>query len=273
MRPKKIAVFDMDETLGSFSNLGSLKDVIESYEDRTLSQTEFNQLIDENPEFIRPNMVEILRYLVGKREQKECDAIMMYTNNTGGRSWPRAISNYFDHKVGQRVFNQIIAAYKVNGRHLEKGRTSHDKSYADFLRCTGLRRDTKVCFVDDVMHPFMKHPNVSYVHVKPYSYSPPLPLSIRRRYDTQPEHASRCLMMAVREGGGAILRGASRTMQDAERDKVTSDRIMSRMYMFFQPKNPGSGGTRRRKRANAGGGTGRGRSGNPGRFRSRHCRP
>ena len=61
----KYIVFDVDETLGYFSQLGSFMDAISFYyKDYSGSIFErFNQILDLFPEFVRPKMIEILKYV------------------------------------------------------------------------------------------------------------------------------------------------------------------------------------------------------------------
>jgi hypothetical protein len=88
------------------------------------------------------------------------------------------IAKNFDYKVGNverndrndsdSLFDKIIAAYMINGKVVEPGRTSQNKTYDDLLRITGISNQAEVCFVDDLNHPEMRHENVLYLNVKPY---------------------------------------------------------------------------------------------------------
>lgn len=166
----KYVVFDVDETLGYFSQLGSFMDALSFYyKDFSRSHFErFNEILDLYPEFIRTNMIDILKYINNKNRQGTCSGIFIYTNNQGPRTWVQHIAKYFEYKVGYRLFDKIIAAYKANGKVVEQGRTSQNKTYADLLRITGISPQAEVCFVDDLNHPGMRHSNVLYLNVKPY---------------------------------------------------------------------------------------------------------
>merc|ERR1712118_277568 len=107
------------------------------------------------PEFIRPNILKILSYLKSKKRKGECNKIIIYTNNQGPKSWAENIKKYFEKKLDYKLFDQVIAAYKVNGKVIEKKRTSHNKSISDLLRCSNLPQTTKICFLDDIYHPLM----------------------------------------------------------------------------------------------------------------------
>lgn len=176
----KYIVFDVDETLGYFSQLGSFIDALSFYnKDFSGSVFErFNEILDLFPEFVRPKMIEILKYIHEKKANGKCRGVFIYTNNQGPRSWVQHIAKYFDYKVGNverndrntsaSLFDKIIAAYMINGKIVEPGRTSQNKTYDDLLRITGISLHSEVCFVDDLNHPDMRHDNVLYLNVKPY---------------------------------------------------------------------------------------------------------
>jgi hypothetical protein len=182
----KYVVFDVDETLGYFSQLGAFMDALSFYyKDFSRSHFErFNEILDLYPEFIRTNMIDILKYISNKKSQGACSGIFIYTNNQGPRLWVQHIAKYFEYKVGDQLFDKIIAAYKVNGKVVEQGRTSQNKTYADLLRITGISPQAEVCFVDDLNHPGMRHSNVLYLNVKPYVKTLSVNEMIRRYLDS-----------------------------------------------------------------------------------------
>ena len=170
---EKVVVFDLDETLGHFVQLGVFQDIIEKTLDIKLNDNEFFELIDLYPEFLRPNIMNILKLICCKKKEKICGKLLIYTNNQGPREWAIRIKKYFEHKLKTKCFDQIIAAYTVNGQHIELCRTSHDKSYGDLLACTKLPPKTEICFLDDQYHHKMENDNVVYINLKPYAYTLP----------------------------------------------------------------------------------------------------
>lgn len=170
MTHNKIVVFDLDETLGYFVELGIFINVIEILFDITINDKQFNEILDLYPEFLRPNIIRILKYLKQRKQVNNKIQVMIYTNNQGPRSWVNMIKNYFETKINYNLFDQIIGAFKINGEIIEICRTSHRKSYDDFIRCTKLPRDAKICFLDDLQHDEMIHDNVYYINLKPYVY-------------------------------------------------------------------------------------------------------
>ena len=168
---KKVVVFDLDETLGYFGQLGRFCNLLdEYYKNPNKSYSIFNELMDLYPEFTRPNIINILKHLLQKKKENKCQAVMIYTNNTGERKWAEHIKGYFEYKLNSKIFEQIIAAFKINGKIVEINRTSHEKSVDDFFRCTKLPSDIEICFIDDLFHPKMNNDNVYYIHVKEYKH-------------------------------------------------------------------------------------------------------
>lgn len=173
MTNKKYAVvFDLDETIGHFSQPYKfwfhLKKFLNS---EAIHEKYFFSFLDLFPEFLRTNILKILKYVKKKKISGACDYVMIYTNNNGPNYWANIIRSYIHKKLNYELFDQIIRAFKVNGQIVEVCRTSHSKSYRDFLSCTKLPSNTQMCFVDDQHHPEMEHNNVWYIYVQPYTYN------------------------------------------------------------------------------------------------------
>ena len=96
---------------------------------------------------------------------------MIYTNNNGPNEWANLIKNYLNYKVNYKLFDNIIRAFKINGKKIELCRSSYGKSYRDFINCTKLPSNTKVCFLDDIYHDEMVNDNVFYIKIEPYHHN------------------------------------------------------------------------------------------------------
>lgn len=168
----KIVVFDMDETLGYFTQFSIFWNCLNEYmrfiKKPKLTQTDFNYILDLYPEFLRPNIIEILSFLKQQKHTKCCRKMMIYTNNTGEKEWAQSITLYFENKLNYKLFDQIIAAFKVNGKIVEVCRTSKDKKHTDFIRCTKLPIHTEICYLDDHYYKNMDNRFVYYIQLKPY---------------------------------------------------------------------------------------------------------
>lgn len=186
----RIIVFDMDETLGYFVELGMFWDALQHFyvkhklsplpeEEKTIqikeitSTLHFCKVFDLFPEFIRPDMIKMLEYILSKKNNNHCDKLLIYTNNQGPKSWANLISSYFDYSIEKEspVFDKVIGAFKVKGKHIELDRTTHDKTVDDLTRCAKVHKSTEICFLDDQYHPKMKNDNVYYINVKPYVHN------------------------------------------------------------------------------------------------------
>jgi hypothetical protein len=168
----KIVVFDLDETLGYFTEFGIFWDCLIYYlknkNEETLTQSYFNDILDLFPEFLRPNIINILNYLKNKKQSLCCHKMMIYTNNSGPKEWAHHIIDYFSKKINYKLFDQLISAFKINGKVVEVCRTTHDKTYNDFIKCTKLPINAEICFLDDTFYPEMTNDNIYYINVKPY---------------------------------------------------------------------------------------------------------
>jgi hypothetical protein len=167
----KIVVFDLDETLGYFTQYGIFWYSLQNYlknKKSDLTQTEFDLILDLFPEFLRPNIINILTYLKNKKKTNCCQKMMIYTNNTGSREWAKHIVSYFEKKINYKLVDQIIAAFKINGKRVEICRTTQNKTHKDLIKCTKIPIDAEICFIDDYFYPEMAHDNIYYINIKPY---------------------------------------------------------------------------------------------------------
>uniref|UniRef100_A0A6C0HGV8 FCP1 homology domain-containing protein n=1 Tax=viral metagenome TaxID=1070528 RepID=A0A6C0HGV8_9ZZZZ len=174
---QKVIVFDLDETLGYFSDLVSLWYIIALKK----TQQNFNALLDQYPEFLRYGILTILEYLHHKKHAGHCYKVYLYTNNRYSPEIPRYIAKYFDYKMGiykdmndlskTHLFDKVICAFKVGNRIVEPCRTTQKKTHGDFIRCTLLPKNTEICFVDDVYHHRMHHHKIYYIQPAEYRHN------------------------------------------------------------------------------------------------------
>jgi hypothetical protein len=170
----KIVVFDLDETLGYFTQFGIFWEALSFYTKKenipSLLQNDFNEIFDLFPNFLRPNIINILNYLKKKKQSKCCHKMVIYTNNNGSREWVNHIIKYFENKINYKLIDQIILAFKVNGKNIEVCRTTYNKTHNDFIKCTKIPLNSDICFLDDTFFPQMANQRVYYINIKPYYY-------------------------------------------------------------------------------------------------------
>jgi hypothetical protein len=168
-------VFDLDETIGHFTQIGILWESLQYIFNDDLNQKLFNYLLDEYSCFLRPSILTIFKYLKNMKSKNKNIKICIYTNNQGPKSWCKMIANYIEFKLKTNkkkpFFDQIIYAYKIDNIIVEPKRTSHEKIYTDLIRCLKAYKNDKICFIDDQFHKKMIHDNVTYINIKPYIYN------------------------------------------------------------------------------------------------------
>lgn len=173
---KSVIVFDLDETLGYFSEFSIVWKLIEIMFPAhiTTDNSLFFTVLDLYPELLRPKIIKIFKMIV-KHQRSNIDTnpfqLMIFTNNQGGKHWVNLISKYFEYKVDGLHFEHIINAFMIDKEVIEPSRTSHHKKYSDFLDATRLPKQTKMCFIDDVHFQHMVNDNVFYIHIKPYKHA------------------------------------------------------------------------------------------------------
>ena len=247
---QKIVVFDLDETLGHFVELGMFCDCLKQLNPHKLDNEHCFKIFDLFPEFLRPNIIEILNYIKIKKYENKCNKVMIYTNNQGPQKWARMIKEYFENKINDPLFDQIIAAFRVNGKRVEMGRTSHEKSFDDLIRCTKLPNDTQIFFLDDQYHPFMDHEKVFYINVKPYIHTLSFDEMIKRYMESDiaqgienKEVFSRDMKLLLEK---YKFKDEDKSSMEEKVDSIISKKIIYYLEEFFMNKMRNQ--TRRKRR-------------------------
>jgi hypothetical protein len=200
----------------------------------------FNDLLDLYPLFLRPKILTILRYLKTKKKENKCYKVMIYTNNQGNKNWANNIKKYFEYKIDEPLFDKIIGAFKVGGKHIELGRTSHDKTMDDFVRCTKMPENIELCFIDDVYHVGMTDDKVYYINVKPYKHQ----LSINDMINTF-LHSNLGLVVKNNEQFEHAMKSDfkrysyrvnQKTKEEQEIDEIIGKRMLQHLKQFFYEK-------------------------------------
>jgi hypothetical protein len=168
----KAIVFDLDETIGQFSNLQQLNNAFEVILRRSLKQEEFNELIDLYPEFLRPGILTILEFLAHKKKANAFQKMYLYTNNQCGREWVHKIINYMETKIQSQLFDDIICAFKIKNKVVEIKRSTHNKTHAELIKCTIMKEaNTEICFIDNTYFEKMCGDKVYYILPRSYYHS------------------------------------------------------------------------------------------------------
>ena len=162
-----VIAFDLDETIGSFSDFHSLWYMLE---DEMKTQDVFNDIMNLYPEFLRVGIVSVLSFIQKKKDRGHCLPIYIYTNNQcEDPKWVDRLIHYLELCVGtgSNLFAKPICAFKIRNNFVQPGRTTHEKTYSDFVRCSMIKSEN-LCFIDDSYHEKMKHHKVYYIQPPPY---------------------------------------------------------------------------------------------------------
>jgi len=241
----KVVVFDLDETLGYFVELGVFWDCLKINNEKRIIMNEevFHKVLDLYPEFVRPNIIEILNYLKERKKTLCCHQLMIYTNNQGPPQWATQILSYFEQKINSRLFDKIIAAFKINGKRVELSRTTHNKTFDDLMKCTKLPLNTEIFFLDDVYHPEMCHKNVYYINIKPYVHSLSIDTMILRFINSKFGNmfVERKNVPIFEENMKNCMKKYKLEIKEKQEneyniDKILGKKIMNHLHDFFKKK-------------------------------------
>ena len=238
----KVVVFDLDETLGYFLELGVFWEVLLLYAKPTsiLTQEYFNSVLDLYPEFMRPNIFAILKYLKRQKMSGACRGVMIYTNNKGPPEWVNFIKNYIHEKLEYNLFDQVIGAFKVNGQVFEVCRTTSEKNKDDFIRCTKLPENIEICFVDNEYHANMNEHDIYYIKVNTYIHALQPDIMIDRFISNKISKSfvqnkldfNRFAITYMRRYSG--IYNLVKTKEEYDIDKIVTKQLMVLLQSFFK---------------------------------------
>lgn len=239
----KIIVLDFDETLGYFVQLSIFWESLQFYSEHILennsllNQNYFNDLLDLFSNYLRPDIIKILTFIKKKKENSCCSRVMIYTNNTGARKWVNYFISYFETKLNFKLFDRLIAAFKVKGTLIEVCRTSNNKKIDDLIKCTKLPPETQICYIDDVYYPEMVNENVYYINIKPYYYNYTFEYMIDEVYKSQKlkhicnEYFKENMLQIIKKFN---YKSIPKLNNDYEIDYIISKETMNHLKKFFE---------------------------------------
>ena len=244
----RVVVFDLDETLGHFHLIRLIWESIHEFINYNnipymMNQRDFNDLFDVFPKMLRPEIISILGFLKEEKDKGVCSGIMVYTNNKYPKEWVNLVIQYIEYKVGHALFDNIVLAFKMNGRVQQMERTSNDKKIDDFVACCRLPQNVEICYFDNSEYSGMLTDNVYYLKVRPY-YHPFTKLFIVQQIEnssiwrrvlctSQKRHIQTFIQFFIKNLHKNKYYFDKKTFLDYEIDKVTSKRIRTHLIGFF----------------------------------------
>jgi len=170
-RSKVAIVFDLDETIGHFWQIGNLWESIKYFKGNKFGEKDFHKILDMFPHVFRPGIFEVFKYLKAQKIRDRNIKIVIYSNNQGPPAWANMIKRYIEKKIKYKnLFDKVITAWKVNGVIYNKCRKTNEKTYSEIVRCAKLNKDTEIFFVDDAYHPRMFNGKTDYMHIEAWKF-------------------------------------------------------------------------------------------------------
>ena len=83
----KAIVFDFDETLGHFGELGEFVENLEHWFNAPIKREILYALLDTFPFFFRPQLFKLLNLIKRLKQDRIIGKVIIYTNNMAPRSW------------------------------------------------------------------------------------------------------------------------------------------------------------------------------------------
>ena len=166
MPAHKYVIFDLDETLGYFTELSIIWGCLQTVYNVS-GQNMFNKLCQVfEIEYFRPGIFKVFKFL---KKNSNNVRVVLYTNNTGEVEWLKMILKYMEMRAGiTNLFYAIVPGYKHTDPKGPYARTSFEKTYQEIIRCASIPSTAKVIFFDDLYHSKMNNPLLTYNRVKPY---------------------------------------------------------------------------------------------------------
>jgi len=235
----KVIIFDMDETLGCFTDLEALWSIIEHEhiifsKPHSNKQEYFNSLLDLYPEFLRYGIMNILEYLYYKKMESEFIGVYIYTNNQVSKCWSKMIISYLETKINvPGLFNRIIHAFKINKRIVERSRKSNAKTRCDFIRCSVLPSNTEMCFIDNTYYTKMHHNKIYYIQPKPFFHGLKTGDILMRLMDSSilKIQDDKLFMTYFLENN--LITSVEKSQQNIDEDTFVSRKILYHIQDFF----------------------------------------
>lgn len=168
----KYIIFDLDETIGYFQDLGVEFQVIMNNMNNDYYKKEilFN-LLSNNEEVFRFGIFRLFNML--KMKKNNNIKVVLFTNNQGPKYWYNYIVEYINKVLDFELFDYIIGPYKINNKIVEINRTSHNKSIYDLYNIFNISSNSaEFLMFDDQYHSNMLHEDVKFIHINPYK--PPI---------------------------------------------------------------------------------------------------
>jgi len=105
---KSYIIFDFDETMGYFTQIGYFYNALMNYYKRRPTKHELYTLLNKCDKYFRPNLFHILNYVKKHKISNNKLNVIIFTNNQGGKQWVSKIKDFMELKINYTLFFSLI---------------------------------------------------------------------------------------------------------------------------------------------------------------------
>ena len=159
---RKCVVFDLDETIGYFSQLYKITKTFEQHTTQTLNKKHIIDLYKYFYNIFRPGIFTLLAYVKFLKEKYNIQ-IILYTNTIMDNIWLDSFLEY--------TYNMVKLKFD-NTMHLHsKCRKSIKKNLQDLYNCNiSLNSSSPIMIIDNKEHKLLKGKNITYCLVNTFYF-------------------------------------------------------------------------------------------------------
>ena len=161
-------VFDLDETIGHFSQLYAIYIKMKQIYNFEISVTHLHSLFQKYIKAFRPGIFLLFAYIKVLKESNAHLLTVLYTNTTLPKIWIHAIITFIEKKIhlqeSSTLFDHVIDITHPLRKTLKKN--IKDLTFI----CKIAPDNMAILFIDNVKHTSIHHKYMIYTHVYSYMY-------------------------------------------------------------------------------------------------------
>ena len=145
---KKLIIIDFDNTIGYFSQVVYLINIIEKTYSRKMTQDDINTLLRIYSNSFRPKIFEILKFIYELKVKNIIHALILYTRNKNER-FVKMVLVFIEEYILQQAYNEKemymfddVVFSETKTKQLEPLLKMKNMSYND--------EDLRLCFIDNM---------------------------------------------------------------------------------------------------------------------------
>lgn len=167
---KKSIIIDFDNTIGYFSQVIYLINIIEKTYSRKMNQTDINTLLKIYKNSFRPRIFEILKFIQDLKEKEIIHSLVLYTKNNN-RGFVKMVLFFIEESISQEIdkscnipiFDHVI--FSETKTKLLKPLLRYKNIYYE-------NEDSNLCFIDNKNYNYKKEeiPNITLFFIECDTY-------------------------------------------------------------------------------------------------------